>query len=106
WEGLRVVFRGCHLTGVIRAVRCPSCETADEYDIGTQSQRDALPIRLLEPFGLIPAGGPLGAWYAQSVYWSYQARDAWNLWRQGADRKSTRLNSSHVKISYAVFCLI
>src|SRR5690606_15735884 len=25
--------------------------------------------------------------------------------QQGQDRKSTRLNSSHVKISYAVFCL-
>src|SRR5690606_40645233 len=25
--------------------------------------------------------------------------------RSGADRKSTRLNSSHVKKSYAVFCL-
>src|SRR5690625_5848102 len=25
--------------------------------------------------------------------------------RRGADRKSTRLNSSHVAISYAVFCL-
>src|SRR5690606_41117936 len=25
--------------------------------------------------------------------------------RPGTDRKSTRLNSSHVKISYAVFCL-
>src|SRR5690606_41635937 len=25
--------------------------------------------------------------------------------RPGLDRKSTRLNSSHVKISYAVFCL-
>src|SRR5690606_3229485 len=25
--------------------------------------------------------------------------------RDGLDRKSTRLNSSHVKISYAVFCL-
>src|SRR5690606_41648335 len=25
--------------------------------------------------------------------------------RQPGDRKSTRLNSSHVKISYAVFCL-
>src|SRR5690606_41826392 len=25
--------------------------------------------------------------------------------RAGGDRKSTRLNSSHVKISYAVFCL-
>src|SRR5690606_41831093 len=26
-------------------------------------------------------------------------------YRKGPDRKSTRLNSSHVKISYAVFCL-
>src|SRR3989442_10489774 len=25
--------------------------------------------------------------------------------RKGTDRKSTRLNSSHVRISYAVFCL-
>src|SRR5437773_4810071 len=25
--------------------------------------------------------------------------------RQGKDRKSTRLNSSHITISYAVFCL-
>src|SRR3989442_9742501 len=30
-----------------------------------------------------------------------------NPWRSsaGGDRKSTRLNSSHVRISYAVFCL-
>src|SRR5690349_23998177 len=27
------------------------------------------------------------------------------LLRRGRDRKSTRLNSSHVEISYAVFCL-
>src|SRR5690606_41894861 len=27
------------------------------------------------------------------------------LWQTVGDRKSTRLNSSHVKISYAVFCL-
>src|SRR5690606_41183404 len=26
-------------------------------------------------------------------------------WKWAPDRKSTRLNSSHVKISYAVFCL-
>src|SRR5690606_41534539 len=26
-------------------------------------------------------------------------------WPEAKDRKSTRLNSSHVKISYAVFCL-
>src|SRR5690606_39387502 len=31
----------------------------------------------------------------------------WSLWygECPADRKSTRLNSSHVKITYAVFCL-
>src|SRR5436190_8000749 len=28
-----------------------------------------------------------------------------NRWRRMADRKSTRLNSSHTVISYAVFCL-
>src|SRR3712207_8357145 len=34
------------------------------------------------------------------------ARGAWdNLGRTGGDRKSTRLNSSHANISYAVFCL-
>src|SRR5690606_1748745 len=32
------------------------------------------------------------------------SEDAW-FGHGGADRKSTRLNSSHVKISYAVFCL-
>src|SRR5438045_8390150 len=31
------------------------------------------------------------------------ARDAFDAWR--LDRKSTRLNSSHLGISYAVFCL-
>src|SRR5256885_11954351 len=37
-------------------------------------------------------------------------RETWgvtrrHISRQGADRKSTRLNSSHLVISYAVFCL-
>src|SRR5690625_7783250 len=30
---------------------------------------------------------------------------SWDWAFNGADRKSTRLNSSHVAISYAVFCL-
>src|SRR5207253_3818797 len=36
-----------------------------------------------------------------------QVRRHWSRQRtaQGSDRKSTRLNSSHVAISYAVFCL-
>src|SRR5947208_10514404 len=32
-------------------------------------------------------------------------RDAWSIQKIGKDRKSTRLNSSHQIISYAVFCL-
>src|SRR5690554_7470825 len=43
--------------------------------------------------GLITAGLMLGMSQAQA-----QALEPWN-------RKSTRLNSSHVRISYAVFCL-
>src|SRR3712207_8220868 len=31
--------------------------------------------------------------------------DIWGFATLGADRKSTRLNSSHANISYAVFCL-
>src|SRR5690606_41352349 len=33
------------------------------------------------------------------------AHELFDLFQQARDRKSTRLNSSHVKISYAVFCL-
>src|SRR3712207_7896884 len=33
------------------------------------------------------------------------SRDAMNGVLDGGDRKSTRLNSSHANISYAVFCL-
>src|SRR5204863_6012536 len=32
-------------------------------------------------------------------------REVWPIDKAGLDRKSTRLNSSHVEISYAVFCL-
>src|SRR5690606_39425009 len=34
-----------------------------------------------------------------------QHRHRQRITHHGTDRKSTRLNSSHVKISYAVFCL-
>src|SRR6266403_4880582 len=35
--------------------------------------------------------------------WNYSEKSI--LWHAPLDRKSTRLNSSHVEISYAVFCL-
>src|SRR5690349_24881995 len=59
-------------------------------EIYTLSLHDALPISF--------------------VSWSGEPRAAANaaidaIRRSGIDRKSTRLNSSHVEISYAVFCL-
>src|SRR2546427_6140221 len=47
------------------------------------------------PTGWILVAAPLGA----------VARTAAHLAAMRADRKSTRLNSSHSQISYAVFCL-
>src|SRR5690554_7114506 len=41
----------------------------------------------------------LGALSSISLFWFNPANIEWG------DRKSTRLNSSHVRISYAVFCL-
>src|SRR5690606_40076152 len=50
----------------------------------------------------------LGALQRDGVHPVGQRRQAWGrgrLTKVDRDRKSTRLNSSHVKISYAVFCL-
>src|SRR5437868_11332789 len=72
------------------------CHGAATTEFYTLSLHDALPISA--------RGGRSGG----------RARDAsrrpcppapWDEAAQGADRKSTRLNSSHVSISYAVFCL-
>src|SRR5207249_8563809 len=47
-------------------------------------------------------GGSYGeVWLARNVLGDYRAVKV--IYRE--DRKSTRLNSSHVSISYAVFCL-
>src|SRR6266496_6369843 len=66
-------------------------------EIYTLSLHDALPIRRLPSPGAgshcrHPASG-------RSARVSRAGRPRWS------DRKSTRLNSSHVEISYAVFCL-
>src|SRR5207249_11387216 len=68
-------------------------------EIYTLSLHDALPISRENIHGqrLVSRAGSRGsqsAWLAHVVI-----RDS------GLDRKSTRLNSSHVSISYAVFCL-
>src|SRR5690554_7205877 len=42
---------------------------------------------------------------ATSVAFDIDPKIAMLSYSSGTDRKSTRLNSSHVRISYAVFCL-
>src|SRR5690606_41797517 len=88
-------------------------------EIYTLSLHDALPIF---PDQGVAFGAYFGAWLyggavlAIAMIWSAVTEDQLVAAFLGAatilvlylaelDRKSTRLNSSHVKISYAVFCL-
>src|SRR5690606_39953240 len=50
-------------------------------------------------------GGALGSSLRGSALFGATTRATWAGAVRTTDRKSTRLNSSHVKISYAVFCL-
>src|SRR2546428_4739772 len=54
--------------------------------------------------GAIPARFIIGLMFGLSL-WAAQASLAQSTPDSGVDRKSTRLNSSHDQISYAVFCL-
>src|SRR5690606_42071509 len=91
--------------------------------IYTLSLHDALPICVIadEIAGLTVFGGDFGEARAVGAFAVANDEDQVGLGREGTygglavrcgvtdvgggDRKSTRLNSSHVKISYAVFCL-
>src|SRR5699024_12363132 len=84
--------------------------------IYTLSLHDALPISQRSMISLGNFGGCLGGSSPKSISSSSSkdnraARTDFGLIGQSSsssssrDRKSTRLNSSHVSISYAVFCL-
>src|SRR3712207_9428311 len=73
-------------------------------EIYTLSLHDALPI----------SGGKPGRWSRNAPVWAVSRVRSGDHWapmkpslasQSRADRKSTRLNSSHANISYAVFCL-
>src|SRR3712207_7974457 len=76
-------------------------------EIYTLSLHDALPIWHLRPRQRhVPFGGARrGAGRAADLAWPERAVDGARGDRLRQDRKSTRLNSSHANISYAVFCL-
>src|SRR3712207_7704833 len=85
-------------------------------EIYTLSLHDALPISLIFSRSIHRAGlpEPLSSWDAYAKYVDFAQRSGvidklaeiwWDVRPHPQDRKSTRLNSSHANISYAVFCL-
>src|SRR3712207_7261187 len=83
-------------------IRRPPRSTLFPY---TTLFRSAVPV---EP---LPHGGPQAAvlalpgTVATSLYLNWDIPPCRDDARSPGDRKSTRLNSSHANISYAVFCL-
>ena len=67
--------------------------TSNSFDLGEMRSSIGAGIRFISPFG------PLGFAYGIKLD-KKSGEEAAEL-----DRKSTRLNSSHKPISYAVFCL-
>src|SRR2546430_3842382 len=68
-------------------------------EIYTLSLHDALPIsRSRDSWKGGPSPTPPAAWTSRPA-------PRCGRWSSPGDRKSTRLNSSHSQISYAVFCL-
>src|SRR5438034_11804759 len=71
-------------------------------EICTLSLHDALPISRVAHLGL---PDEQGAPRVQPVTYARVGPALWSAVDDKPDRKSTRLNSSHTVISYAVFCL-
>src|SRR5690606_40478128 len=86
----------------------PPCSTLFPYTTLFRSCRGALTVRKREIAKRNPRGFEIWDW--RWPIWGLRTAEFaggdWHRWIFAKrDRKSTRLNSSHVKISYAVFCL-
>src|SRR5690606_41237605 len=89
------------------------CRLPDVHSLPTRRSSDLRPIALDLPSCGLPTKTPKRSSRADRRPGSCAAMRGAAAWSTmdtpepapAADRKSTRLNSSHVKISYAVFCL-
>src|SRR5437868_8782290 len=99
-RGLRISFRTAD--GLARAVDGVDLDVNAGETVGLvgesgcgKSVTSLAVLRLVEPDGMVGAESAI----------RLEGRDLLALPGRELDRKSTRLNSSHVSISYAVFCL-
>src|SRR5436309_8687120 len=82
-------------------IRRPPRSTLFPYTTLFRSYTDGQ-LKYVIEHGIAPSGMPASSGILNDdEIWSIVIKDA----ARRRDRKSTRLNSSHVKISYAVFCL-
>src|SRR5436309_6466787 len=89
-------------------IRRPPTSTLFPYTTLFRSQHDFRRGFNMFAFGIEKAGANPERWMAIAIREQHPLiGEAQGIMRMPlkADRKSTRLNSSHVKISYAVFCL-
>src|SRR5207302_7131247 len=99
-------------TGIVIAVSDGTSTAAlPAFSIQVQSPPDHAPVIGGTPSTNVVAGASYSFTPTASdpdgdtLTFSIANQPSWATFSSGTDRKSTRLNSSHVKISYAVFCL-
>src|SRR5207302_6305367 len=98
----------CVCRGPVTSVGLPSFPTRRSSDLWVMRADPAIVFwegetrRLGDGLTLIRCGGHFAG--GTVLHWGDGA-DGRGVPAAAEDRKSTRLNSSHVKISYAVFCL-
>src|SRR3712207_8932708 len=85
-------------------IRRPPRSTLFPYTTLFRSRQAALVIAVLAMLLAINSLGGAGSASEQTLR-TIEASNTWAFYQAKKDRKSTRLNSSHANISYAVFCL-
>src|SRR5256885_8422840 len=88
-------------------VRCAAIAAAARFlgAAGSAAAGAAQATRLTIITVLAGRHGPPSPSKTQDPKWTPNFSNCWSAPSPRADRKSTRLNSSHLVISYAVFCL-
>src|SRR5262245_65189166 len=87
---------------IVRSDQAPGRRGGDEMAAGGTATATVL---FTDVVGSTEVRADLGEAAADALFVEHHRQLGQIVSRHGGDRKSTRLNSSHLGISYAVFCL-